>query len=147
MGCISKPLVSVLVTFMHFRTSSYNIRHTKSLVLLLHYVLPRDKTLLTKGKGRLSCQELKRSKSISCLCLKSITSRILSVAVCKTQHSMLAPPPRLKAHVLLVVPHVHDLAPGRYIFMAPRTLHPVGCYWLGATHHCPKVDAQKRRTQ
>ncbi len=41
-------------------------------------------------------------------------------------------------------PRGHDLATGRYVFIESGTSHPERCYWLGATHHCPKVDAQKR---
>ncbi len=56
----------------------------------------------------------------------------------------LAPPPRLKAHMPLVVAHAYNLVTGRYVFIESPTLHPARCYWLGATHHCPEVDLQKR---
>ncbi len=59
------------------------------------------------------------------------------------QHSKLGPPPQLKVRTLLMVLCAYDLATGRYVFMEYRTSHPAHCYWLGATPHCPKVDAQK----
>ncbi len=65
----------------------------------------------------------------------------LSVAVCKRNIQSW---PRLKAHALLVVPRADDLATGHYIFMESRSSRSARCYWLGATHHCPKDGALKR---
>ncbi len=52
----------------------------------------------------------------------------------------------MKAHALLVVSRAYNLATGRYVFIESRPSHPARCYWLGATRHCPEVDAQKRPT-
>ncbi len=49
-------------------------------------------------------------------------------------------PPRLKGHMLLVVPRADNLATGSYVFIESCSSHPARCYWLEATHHCPKVD-------
>ncbi len=35
------------------------------------------------------------------------------------------------------------LQSGNWPLCFSRTSHPVCCYWLGATHRCPKVVAQK----
>ncbi len=36
-----------------------------------------------------------------------------------------------------------DLVTGWCVFTESRPSHPARCYWLWATHRCPKVDAQK----
>ncbi len=93
--------------------------------------------------------ELREDTSIKDLALldqvKALMSRICRLLFVNKTFTKLAPPPRLKAHTFVLVSRSYDLVTGRYVFIESNTSHPARCYWLGATSHCPKVDAQKRK--